>query len=111
MGLAYKQLAQKRENSSNAVSVYSPAADTETIIKTIVLTNTTTSDVTFRLFMDDDGTTYDESTTLAWDMPLDANSVVQFDGDYLMNNSAGNFAYRSFLANAITITLFGLEKT
>ena len=111
MGISYKQLAQARENSTNAVSIYSPAANTEIIIKTIMIANTTATNETFRLFMDDDGTTYDKSTSLAYDLTVEANSTVQFDGEYTMNNQAGNFAYRSSTANALTITLFGMEKT
>ena len=111
MGLTYKLLGQARENSTNAVSVYSPSASTETIIKTIVVANTTSSAATFRMFVDDNGTTYDESTALAFDMDISANSVVQFDGEYIMNDSNGNFAYRSSVANALTITLFGMERT
>ena len=111
MAQTFKQLGQARENSTNAVSVYSPASGTETIIKTIMIANTSGASATFRLFMDDDGTTYDESTALAWDVNLGAGEVTQFEGSYNMNNSSGNFAYRSSVANALTITLFGMEIT
>lgn len=40
-----------------------------------------------------------------------ADAVTQYDGFYPMNNSSGNFAYRSSVANAITITLLGAEIT
>lgn len=106
-----KQLAQARENSTNAVSVYSPAASTTAIIKNITITNTSGADATFRLFQDDDGATFDESTALFWDAPLPANTTVHMPVYYPMNNSSGNFAYRTSVANAITITVHGVEVT
>lgn len=111
MGLQEKQLGQARENSTNAASVYSPAADTTAIIKSIVICNQSGADATFRLFLDDDGTTYDESTALYWDITIPANGSVPLDTYYTMNNSSGNLAYRSSVANALTITVFGAEST
>lgn len=111
MAFQEKQLGQARENSANAVSVYSPGASTTAIIKGIIIANTSGSASTYRLFLDDDGTTYDESTALAWDILIAADSVVHIDTFHAMNNSSGNFAYRSSVANALTITLFGVEIT
>jgi len=111
MAFQEKQLAQARENSTNAVSVYSPGASTTAIIKTIFLANTSGANATFRLFCDDNGTTYDQSTALAYDVELLADEFMELDVFIAMNDSTGNFAYRSSVANAITITLFGAEIT
>lgn len=111
MAYTYKQLGQTRENSTNAVSVYSPPANTQTIIKTIIITNTTAGAVTYRLFVDDDGTTYDESTAIAWDVSINAGETSEINSPITMNNTNGNIAYRSSVANALTITIFGLEIT
>ncbi len=111
MGFQEKQLGQARENSTNAVSVYSPGASTTAIIKTIMLTNTSGAAATFRLFVDDDGTTYSEVTAIAWDVDILANEMVEISTFIPMNDATGNFAYRSSVANAITITLFGAEIT
>lgn len=104
-----KHLGQKRENSANAVSVYSPGECITAIIKSVVICNHTDGAGTFRLFLDDTGTTYDESTTLYFDSPIAAKTTVQFDTYWPMNNESGNFAYRSSIANGITITVFGVE--
>lgn len=104
-----KQLGQARETSINPVSVYSPGAGITALIRTIVIANTTDSPVLYRLFIDDDGTTYDESTALDWDVQIPANGKAQIDGYFPMNNSSGNLAYRSSVANTLTITVFGAE--
>jgi len=109
MAFQEKQLGQKRENSTNAVSVYSPAAEVTAIISSIRICNNTGSSRTFSLFVDDDGTTYDESTAIYFNSPLTANETLAIDGFMAMNNSSGNLAYSSSLANAVTITVFGAE--
>ena len=111
MAFQEKQLAQARENSTNAVSVYSPGSNITTIVKTIFLANTSGAAATFRLFVDDDGTTYDESTAIAYDVELLGGQMLELDVFIAMDDTNGNFAYRSSVANAITITLFGAEIT
>lgn len=111
MAFQEKQLGQRRDNDTSTHSVYSPGASTTAIIKTITLCNTTNSDALIRIFIDDDGTTYDESTAIVYDVTVDANSFLQIDGFYPMNDSGGNLAYQQGTANAITITVFGAEVT
>ncbi len=111
MAIQEKQLGQARENSTNAVSVYSPGASTTAIIKAIVVCNQTANNETFRIFIDDDGTTYDQTTALFYDVSILANSTVEIEGWFPMNNSSGNIAYRSSTANALTISVFGAEIT
>lgn len=111
MAIQEKQLAQARENSTNAVSVYSPGANETAIIKSIVICNTSGSTRTFRIFLDDDGVTYDETTALYWDVVIDRESTTQIDTYWCMNDQNGNLAYRSSAANALTITVFGAIRT
>ena len=111
MAMQEKQLGQARENSTNAVSVYSPGASTTAIIKSITVCNQSGASATFRIFLDDDGTTYDQSTALYYDVAISADAVVQIDTYWPMNDANGNLAYRSSVANAITITVFGVEIT
>ena len=111
MAFQEKQLAQARENSTNAVSVYSPAASTTAIIKMLTVCNQSGGSVTFRLFVDDDGTTYDETTAIYYDVSVPPGVPFERNVFIPMNNSSGNIAYRSSVANALTITLFGAEIT
>ena len=110
MTTTFKQLAQARELVTDSdISVYSPPGGTETVIRNIVMCNQSASSTTFRMFLDDDGTTYDESTALYFDVPIDANVSITFDTFLTMNNSDGNFAYRTASGSDLTITLSGLE--
>lgn len=109
MAFQEKQLGQARENSTSAVSVYSPAASVTGIISTIKICNNTASPVDFSLFIDDDGTTYDESTALYFNSPLTAKQTLTVNDFMAMNNPDGNLAYSSSVANAVTISVFGAE--
>ena len=109
MTIAYSQLAQARENSTNAVSIYSPGAG-ETVQAFIKIANNTAAIAAVRIFHDDDGTTYDETTALAWDIDIDPGQILEIDKIF-MNNSSGNIAYRTSVANALTATVFGVVKS
>lgn len=108
VSLQEKQLGQARPSDTSAVSIYSPSNVTA-IIKSIWVCNTTASQVSFRIFVDDDGTTYDESTALFYDVTIDANTTMEIDTFAAMNNSNGNMAVRTGTANALTFTVFGAE--
>ncbi len=111
MPFTMKQLGQARENSTNAVSVYSPGASTVAAIKTIMICNQSGAAATCRLFLDDDGTTYDESTALLYDTPVPEEEPIILNVFLAMNDATGNLAYRSSVANALTISVFGSEVT
>ena len=109
MAYQEKQLGQSRNNDTNAHSVYSPAADVTAIITTIVLANTSSASATVRVFIDDDGTTYDQTTAIAYDILIAAGASEIIMGFFPMHDSSGNLAYQEGTANAITITVFGTE--
>lgn len=105
------QLGQSRPANTTAVSAYSPGVDTEAVVHNVIVCNTSGSVAKFRLFLDLDGTTYDEGTALAWDEAVAADSTYIFEVKLTMNNSAGNLAVRTDTANALTFTLNGEEFT
>jgi hypothetical protein len=111
MDLQEKQLGQLRPANTTAASLYSPPALTTAIIKGLTICNTTALVASFRIFIDDDGTTYDESTALFFDAEIVGNVTVSVTGFKAMNNASGNFAVRTDTANALTFTLFGAEVT
>ena len=109
MALQEKQLSQARPGDTNAVSLYSPADNVTTIIKSIYVTNTTGNTPTFRIFVDDDGTTYDQTTALYYDKATAANDTLKIETFICMNNSSGNIAVRSSANSELTFTAFGTE--
>lgn len=106
-----KQLGQAAPANTIAVSIYSPASGINAILKKIVVCNTTASSAKYRIFHDADGTTYDTTTALFYDVTLSANStdIIHLDGG--MNDSDGNIAVRTDTNDALTFTLYGSETT
>ena len=111
MTMVEQQLGQSRPASTTAESLYSPGASEIAIIKTIYVCNTTTAAAAFRIFVDDNGTTYDETTALFFDSNVDANQTVELNTFISMNDSTGNLGIRTDTASALTFTAFGAVIT
>ena len=98
-------LAQARPNTVSAISIYSPTD--QAFIKRIWVANNGAGNSAFRLYVDDDGTTYDETTALIWDHTLTANTYMNLEVDIPMSNSSGNIAVRLETATALTFHVWG----
>lgn len=108
-----KQLGQAA-GTTVATSIYSPPADTSTsetttIIKTICVCNYTASPATFSIYLDDDGTTYDNTTVMFGGATISGHTTVQIDTLWAMDNPSGNLAVATSVNSAVTITVFGAE--
>ncbi len=109
--LQEKQLGQLRPANTTAASLYSPPAATTWVGKNLVVCNTSASSALFRVFHDEDGTTYDETTALFWDVSISAGETVSITGLMAGYTNAGNIGVRTDTANALTFTLYGAEIT
>jgi hypothetical protein len=103
-----KQLAQA-ELTNSPVSYYSPAANIETSIDSIIITNTTNVDRWFILWVDDNGTTYNDTTVLYFEVEVPRNTSMELDKKIYMNDSTGNLAMEAEINSALTATIFGIE--
>ena len=105
-----KQLAQLRPADTNAASLYSPPDNVTAELTRLVICNTTANTPSYRVFHDEDGTTYDQTTALFYDEPMVANTTQIIDLTGIgMRGTAGNLAVRTSAANEITFTLYGVE--
>ena len=99
-----KVLAQLRPANTNAASLYSPPDNTTTEFTKLVICNQTGSSATFRVFLDDDGTTYDQTTAIFYDQPISANLTwIEDLKGWGMNKTAGNLAVTTDSAGAVTV--------
>ena len=102
-----KQLGQLRPANTNAASLYS--GDVTWVGKCLIVCNTSSALAKARVFHDADGSTYDETTALFWDMDINPGESAIIDSFLAGNNSAGNVGVRTDTANALTFTLYGAE--
>lgn len=106
-----KMLGQARPGDTTAVSIYSPGDNVTAIITHIFVCNNDSSAHDYRIFCDDDGTTYDQGTALYYDVELAANTTARIPCFIAMNDSSGNLAVRSDAADDLTFTVYGSEIT
>ncbi len=110
MAITSKQLGQLRPANTTAASLYSPGAGVVARIMDLIICETAGATAKFRIFVDDDGSTYDESTALYWDFVIAADSTIHLkDLGIFMNDATGNLAVRTDTNNALTFTAFGIE--
>ena len=107
--LTYDQVAQHRENSTSAVSVYSPSINT-TVQAFVKIANVSDETVLCSVFHDNNGTTYNESTALVFEMPIMPGQILEIDHIFF-SDETGNLAVQSSVANAIVATVYGIIRS
>lgn len=112
-------LAQATPGNTSAATLYT--ATSLTMITRLVVCNTGAGACTFRVFHDNDGTTYDDTTALYYDVSVAAGAVYVIEAlsEYsgiAMNASrspgvsAGTIGIRSNTADDLTFTLYGIVQ-
>lgn len=108
MATSYKILGQQAPSTTSAITLYTVPSSTEAIVSTITVTNTTATDTTFRVFIEDSGAGASTSNALAYDAPITANSFTAFTLGLTL--SAGDvITVRSGTGSALTFQAFGSE--
>jgi hypothetical protein len=107
--MAWKILGQLRPANTTAASLFSPTLGKEYRIDVIYVCETAGNTPTYRIFFDDNGSTYDQTTAIAYNLALTANQSKRVEGPFYMNDGAGNIGVRTSAANEITFTAFGEE--
>lgn len=106
------QLGQLRNAAGGtAESLYSPAAATTGIIKSIVVCNQSAASDTYRIFIDDDGAIATQATALFYDVPIAVGESHILNVYWPMDDATGNLQVSCATTAACTFTCFGLEIT
>ncbi len=109
---AAQQLFQSHPSDTASLSVYTAGLQTE--FTHIVICNTTGTAATYRIFHDDDGSTFDQSTALYYDASIAANSTLRITADTINSGisikKGGQLAVRSSTASALTFTGYGITS-
>jgi len=109
MASTLKQLAQAQATIT-ATSIYSPGTGGTGIIRQIIVCNTDTVTRMFDIYIDDDGTVYDATTALYYEVSIGPKETYNIPTKWFMNNSAGNLAVKADAAGVVTITVMGVVK-
>lgn len=111
MAATYKQLGQLRPANTTAATIATLAASTQWVNVAVKVCNLTGSAATYRIFHDDNGAVYDETSALAYDIAIAANSTADFAINVCGSTATGTIGVRTGTASALNFTAYGLEKT
>jgi len=102
-----KQVAQVRPSATDAAELFSDNRPWE--IDLIMVTNTGAAAATFSLFHDADGTTWNTSTALLYQISVDVGEVymIEFAAPIRNNKRQGTIGYQVSVADTLTITAYG----
>ena len=109
MPITPKQLGQARPTNTDAVSIFSPAAG-ESVVGFVTVSNNGVVKADASIFVDNDGTTYDATTRVAFFKVQPKLKPFKI-GPICMNNSNGNLAVKTSAASALTFTFNALVVT
>jgi len=103
------QLAQANPGVMASVQVYSPVANIEAKVETIMITNNSVTPAVCQVFNDDDGSVFN-NTTRIFKGTVPANGTVSVDSLFYLGNSAANLAVQTSVITDVTFTVYGTEK-
>jgi len=110
MATTYKILGQVEPSDTNNADLYTVPSATEAIVSTLVVANTTGSEVFFRIFVRDAGAAAGTENAIAYDTPIPATSQVAFTLGLTLS-ATDIITVRTDSANSITFQAFGSELT
>lgn len=110
----WKQLAQRYVRTTSDTLIYQPSSSTMwTIIKTIIVCNTTGSAATYSLWVNPNSSTSGDDWALMKNIPIAATGSDQriYPGDagIILRSNTASVIFKAGTANALTVTLYGVE--
>lgn len=106
----YRILAQNRPSGTGAVTAYTKPTGGIVTVVGIVVCNTTSGVVTYSLYVCKNGTTYDQTTALAYSTNINANDSLFVELPFTLDTSSGTIGVQSSSANALNFTILGKLK-
>lgn len=111
MAYSPKLLDQDNIASTSVTTVYTVPAATATIIKEIVLANTTSSAATFSIYRVPNGGSAAATNSIMEDVSVAANSTVVYGLSMVMDTVGDFIAVQQGTTSAICHTISGVENT
>ena len=104
-----KILVQSNFVPTTAASIYTVPTGATTEITQIIVCNSNAASKQFYIFIDADGTTYDETTALFWQEALAADTARVISGLSIWLSQGTNLAVNVETTLTMTFTFFGIE--
>lgn len=109
MAINYKVLGQSAPSATTDTTVYTVPASTEAIVSTIVVTNRSATDRTFRIAIRPDGVSLANQHYIVYDSTVKANDIVALSFGLTANAADVISVYAS--SADLSFNVFGSEVT
>lgn len=110
MATTYKILGQTEPANTSNADLYTVPSSTEAIVSTIVVSNSTSGEVAFRIFIREDGATAGTENAIAYDTIIGANTQAAFTLGLTLS-ATDIISVRSSSGGALAFSAFGSELT
>lgn len=104
-----KRLGQSQIASGSRTTLYTLPSNKTAIVKTIIITNTTSSDATISIWDVKNGDSYGDSNAIVKDLNVPANDFVQIITYIVLDTAGDTLQAEAGTASAITINVYGAE--
>jgi hypothetical protein len=105
-----EQLAQARPANTSTATLLNPIDNNLYIVYTIMIANVTGTAANASVFHDKDGTTYDQSTALLYQVSVPGNdtTILTFEKGITVRGD-GHIGIQSGTSSSLTYTLYGIK--
>lgn len=103
----YRILAQSRPSGTGATTSYTKSTKSISTIAGIVVCNTTGSAVNYSIYICKNGTTYDQTTAIAYATPMNPNDSLFVELPFTLDTTNGSIGVQSSTGNALNFTIIG----
>ena len=110
MPTSYKILGQTEPADTTNADLYTVPSNTEAIVSTIIVSNSTSGETAFRIFIREDGAAAGTENAIAYDTIIGANTQVAFTLGLTLS-STDIISVRSSTGGALAFSAFGSELT
>lgn len=103
----FRILAQARPAGIAAVTAYTKPTKALVTVKGLIVCNTTGGTVTYSLYVDPNGSTYDQTTAILYDTPLLANESDFIELPLSLEKNGTTIGIKTGTGNALNFTILG----
>lgn len=106
----YRILAQFRPSGTGTTTAYTKSTKNIPTIVGIAVCNTTSSAVNYSIYICKNGTTYDQTTAIAYATVINANDTLFVELPFSLDTASGTIGVQSSTGNALNFTIIGKLK-
>ena len=107
MTLTEKMLGQIPSSGTTAQTLYTNASGETVIVRSIYISNVTSTAKTYSIFVDAAGSSYTTASSIAYNVTIDGGTTTEFNTYICIDQANGSLGVSSSDVESITFSAFG----